>query len=82
MKIFVLDKTKLVKFNLTQKNGDTFVYSYKPVGVKKECLITFEYISICPASGVNLIALETRFVRTCSNLLESAYISTSSSDGI
>ena len=43
MKIFILDKSKLVKFNLTQKNGDTFVFSYKPLGVKKECLITFEY---------------------------------------
>lgn len=43
MKIFILDKTKLVKFNLIQNNGNTFVYSYKPVGVKKECLITFEY---------------------------------------
>jgi len=42
MKIFILDKTRLSKFALVEKNEEIFVFSYKPVGIKKESLITFE----------------------------------------
>ena len=44
MKVFILDKTRLSKFTLIEKNEEVFVFSYKPVGMKKECLITFERI--------------------------------------
>lgn len=44
MKIFLLDKTRLSKFVLKEENEDILVLPYKAVGMKKECLITFEKI--------------------------------------